>query len=305
MGENLEEYTSYAVLDLHNMNQPVKRGVWPWKMNSRENLTDPEQQELHQLLSKSKNLPPQLEDIWEIMDMIWDELGCDNMQPDQNRLDTFYRHPVWLLNDLFISEHGISLQHRHAIRDWIFAHEDEIKLVVDYGGGFGKLACLINDKISDVRLEIYEPYPGRYAKATIAKRRNIRFVSALSRDYDCLLAVDVLEHVADPLSALASMIESVRNGGYLIIANCFFPVIKCHLPGTFHLRYTFDLFAAEMGLKPLGPCTGSHAFIYKKHQKVDFNWRKIRIMEKLSRFVFPFLDSVASVYRMLKNIIRK
>ena len=48
--------------------------------------------------------------------------------------------------------------------------------------------------------------------------------------FDFVIASHVLEHVEDPLIVLSIMIDSVRINGYLVIANCFYPVIKCHLP---------------------------------------------------------------------------
>jgi len=67
-----------------------------------------------------------------------------------------------------------------------------------------------------------------------------------------LIAIDVLEHVPDPLINFAEMIKSVKLSGYLVIANNFRPVIKCHLPQVFHFRYTFNQFAIMMGLEVIG-----------------------------------------------------
>ena len=82
------------------------------------------------------------------------------------------------------------------------------------------------------------------------------------------------------------MIGSVKVGGYLIIANCFYPIIKCHLPLTFHLRYTFDKFAIAMGLDVIGNCTGSHATIYKKLSNHQVDWEKIKRMSLVSKRLF-------------------
>ena len=106
------------------------------------------------------------------------------------------------------------------------------------------------------------------------------------------------------ISLFAQMINSVRLDGYLIIANCFAPVIKCHLPSTFHLRYTFKIFAKLMGLKLIGACQGSHATVYVKEKEKSLNWTQIRQVEGLSKSLFPVLKSLHSGYRGLKQIIR-
>ena len=78
----------------------------------------------------------------------------------------------------------------------------------------------------------------------------IKFVAEFELDvYDMLVCTDVLEHVINPLDLLAQMIGAVRVGGHLLIANCFEPVIACHLPSTFHLRYSFDDFCSRLGLR--------------------------------------------------------
>lgn len=259
--------------------------------------------ELRALLARSKHNPPTLEDIWWLMDQVWDELGCDNLRLDRDRISRFYQNPVWLLNDLFIEQDSLSMQHRNAISDWIAGHRREIGTVLDYGGGFGALACLLNGKAPDMHIDIYEPFPSDYARAKVGLRKNIRFVDAPGTNYDCLLSIDVLEHVPDPLGTLMEMIRYVRTDGYLVIANCFAPVIKCHLPGTFHLRYTFGLFASVLGLEFLGPCSGSHAQLYRKLGRRQPSRKMIEIMTLMSRAAFPMLNMASTVYRAMKKIL--
>lgn len=56
------------------------------------------------LLSQSTHNPPELEDIWQIMDNVWDKIGCNSTLSCNNRniewdkISKFYSHPVWLLN---------------------------------------------------------------------------------------------------------------------------------------------------------------------------------------------------------------
>jgi len=120
---------------------------------------------------------------------------------------------------------------------------------------------------------------------------NIRFVSELStQSVDLLVCTDVLEHVPDPIALLAAMVDAVRPGGHLLIANCFYPVILCHLPCTFHLRYSFDSFCRALGLEVLGPCEGSHATIYRRAQVVTPDWPRLRALEQRSQSLFPWRE---------------
>ncbi len=47
-----------------------------------------------------------------------------------------------------------------------------------------------------------------------------------------------------PLILLAKMIGKIKLNSQLIIYNCFYPLIKCHLPATFHFRYSFAQFCS-------------------------------------------------------------
>ncbi|MBW4686911.1 MAG: class I SAM-dependent methyltransferase [Komarekiella atlantica HA4396-MV6] len=267
------------------------------------NLSDDIQQEIENILLDAERQPIEVEEIWQLMDKVWDSLGCDNIKNDPEKVSLFYSHPVWLLNGLFIEQHDVSILHRHAIADWINLNNRDIISVLDYGGGFGTLARLIADKNQEVVVDIYEPHPSKLALEKIKAYSNVNFISSLKKQYDCLVCTDVLEHVPDPLSLLAEMIESVKVDGYLIIANCFYPVIKCHLPETFHLRYSFNQFTNLMGLDTIGSCNGSHATIYKRMSQEPVNWKKIRTQEKISKAVFPFLSISQSSYQALKSLV--
>jgi hypothetical protein len=90
------------------------------------------------------------------------------------------------------------------------------------------------------------------------------------------------------------MVDAVRPGGHLFIANCFYPVILCHLPCTFHLRYSFDNFCRALGLEVLGPCEGSHATIYRRTHVIEPDWPRLRVMERRSQMLFTWREWKAS-----------
>jgi len=190
------------------------------------NLTKSEKEEVEALLNKEKQGLDDLEQMWYLMDLVWDEYGCDNKNLNWEKISKFYSHSVWLLNGLFIEQHEISMGHRHAISDWVINHN--FKNVVDYGGGFGTLARLIAHKDKNIKMDIYEPHPSDFGLKRAAEFDNIDIIDSLDNYYDCLISTDVLEHVPDPLNELAKMIKKVKIDGYPVIANCFTPVIKCH-----------------------------------------------------------------------------
>ncbi|MBD2188085.1 class I SAM-dependent methyltransferase [Pseudanabaena mucicola] len=256
-------------------------------MQISNTLASEEYQEIQRLLATLPDKSVSLSQMWQLMDQVWDDLGCDNLILDQEKITAFYKHPVWLLNGFFIEQHEVSLQHRHIIADLIV--QLSVKHVLDFGGGFGTLARIIANKSGNIEIDIYEPYPNNFAIEECKDYPLIQFVHNLHKKYDCLVSTDVLEHVTDPLQIFENMIETVSLNGYLIIANCFRPVIKCHLPSTFHFRYTFNLFARLMGLKVLGKCKGKHATIYQKIHKRPTNWKIIRTIEYLSQKTYFYI----------------
>lgn len=264
-------------------------------------LTKEERCLLENIIAQQRDGLTDLEQIWYLMDLAWNECGCDNKKLDFDKIANFYSHPVWLLNGLFIEQDGISMGHREAISDWIVHNQCEE--VIDYGGGFGTLAKLIAQKSHKINVYIYEPHPSNHLLRQLENYKNIEIIDIVKDQYNCLVSTDVLEHVADPLKDLANLIERVRVGGYVIVANCFYPVIQCHLPQNFHFRYTFNIFAKLMGLKVRGNLKGSHATIFEKKREKKINWTVIRICEKISRFLFPLLHSTESILRCVKRSI--
>lgn len=230
-----------------------------------------------------------LDELWGLMDQAWESYACDNLHPDPHQLASFYSDPVWLLNGMFIEQHAVSMGHRQAITAAVSTLAPE--RVLDFGGGFGTLARLLAAALPNAEVAICEPYPPRHGIESCKPFANIRFIPALtSQSVDVLVSTDVLEHVPDPLSLLAAMVDAVRPGGHLLIANCFYPVIACHLPCTFHLRYSFDAFCQALGLEVLGPCEGSHATIYRRAQVLEPDWPRLRAMEQRSQRLFPWRE---------------
>jgi len=267
-------------------------------------LTEAEETLIARLLEKAPHNPPGLEDLWHLMDLTWDELNCDPDRPRDPNVTAFYLHPIWVLNGLFAEQDESSMGSRRAIARWILSHRSGpgVKRVLDYGGGFGTLARLIAEQDDRIQTDIFEPHPSVPGINRCKDYPAVRFIERVMGPYDCVVTIDVLEHLPDPLAALAGMLGAVRREGYLLIANNFYPVIKCHLPSTFYLRYSFLIFAALMGAKYVGPCRGSHALVYKKVS--DDPWRlkrAIRASQALAMTLFPALDALNHLYLRVKR----
>ena len=260
-----------------------------------QNLDNETKVEIKRLLKESENYPPQLKDIWYLLDLVWTETGCEN-DLSENNLKSFYSHQVWILNGIFIDYDKESLMHRTAISHYL----KNMKLmdILDFGGGWGTLARVIAKENCAIQIDIYDKYPSRYAIEKNNAFSNIQYVDVINKEYDCLLCMDVLEHVTEPLRYLDEMIGLVKKDGYLFIANNFHPVIQCHLKTTFHFRYTFKYFAYLMGIRRVEQCPGSHAIVYKKYHDRRLNWAVISLLVYLSKALFP-------VFRILKLFMKR
>lgn len=216
------------------------------------------------------------------MGELWQELGCDFAYMAE-RVTAFYNHPVWLLNGLFSEQDPESIGNRHAFTNWVASKAPG--RVADYGGGFGGLARLIGSSIPNAQLEVVDPHPHPTAIALAANTPNVRYVPELSGSYDVLIATDVFEHVPDPISLSASTARHLRKGGLYLMANCFAPVIQCHLPQLFHLSVGWDHVMRSMGLKPREKVLYGRAYEYVG----SLDEQSARRSEAMARHVSPWV----------------
>lgn len=232
--------------------------------------------------SRYQDRYPTLEELWQLMDEAWQEERCDQAVMDA-RVDRFYAHPVWLLNGLFIEQHQESLDNRRQFTAWVARQRP--KRVADYGGGFGTLARMIGEACPEAEIQVIEPHPHLAAVALAEETRNVRYETKLQGEYDILIATDVFEHVPDPLAVVAQTSAFLRPSGQYLIANCFHPVILCHLPHTFHFLYSWDAVLSAMGLK-WGEvvCYGS-AYRRSTHIDPGQGLRRARAIERRSRLI--------------------
>lgn len=231
------------------------------------------------------DVPPPVEQIWLEMDKAWDSLGLSTVaQPSAQQLADFYSHPVWVLNGFFSASDPQSCAHREAIAKAVF--DLSVRNIAEYGGGMGELAIRISRINPNHRIDIIEPYPSDIGRHRVSQYANISYVPSLNGRYDLVIAQDVLEHVDDPVGLAAQLSDATLVGGYLIFANCFYPVIKCHLPSTFHLRDTFNWVVKCAGLEFIGNVPGAeYASIFRKKENV--HGAKLRRREAYSKALSP------------------
>jgi len=271
-----------------------------WGVNIPEEVLDSDSCEYLRSLPAAR---PPLEWVWHEMDRVWTELGLRNALPlSLNQIGEFYSRPVWVMNGLFTMVDPISATHRKSIAAYLASFECSV--VADYGGGFGMLAREIVQQNASASVSIVEPYPSPLAKHLLIESSRIEFIPELSKSvqYDAVAAQDVLEHVEDPIGLAFELGNSVRFGGLIIFANCFYPVIQCHLPHTFYLRHTFRYVVQALGLQFLGRVPGAeHALAFRRVGKMDINAG--RRAELLFRVIGPILNVVHPIIARLKHLL--
>ena len=243
-----------------------------------------------------KGLPqekPTVEWLWQEMDRIWIDKGLDNRKKlAVQDIAGFYSHPVWIANGIFTSIDTESVDHRKAIKDYLV--DIRAQNLADYGGGSGILAEIITTD-SDINVDIVEPYPFKFFIDKYETNSKIKYVNDFeSSNYDVIIAQDVLEHVENPIEMAYQISKHVKLDGYVIFANCFYPVIECHLPSTFYLRHTFGQVMTAMGLKYVGRVKGaSHALIFRRKHRL--NLKRAIIASKVARASQPLIQIAAKL----------
>ena len=251
----------------------------------RYRLSESEYSEISKMMA-SLNGSLDLESLWGLMDQVWFEVGCASRPFRQESLEEFYKHPVWALNGIFIEHDPDSMDHRRAFAKALSAFKPQ--QVLEVGGGFGTLARLMSQESPDAQISLFEPYPSQCMLSLCGQNPQIKFVAEFESDaYDMLVCTDVLEHVLKPLDLLVTMIAAVQVGGYLLIANCFEPVIACHLPSTFHLRYSFDDFCSRLGLRKLDSIDLPYGAIYQKIDSISLQKDVLHRLEIRSQRLYP------------------
>jgi len=239
---------------------------------------------------------PSLEQLWRLMDECWLALECDPRIMDE-RVQQFYQHPVWLLNGLFAETDAESISHRQAMVDWAVLRRP--LRIADYGGGFGTLASMLASSLPDASIDVIEPYPHSLALERVREIPNLEYRGSLQGAYDLIIATDVFEHVPDPVALAMELKDSLGNRGKLLMANCFEPVIHCHLPQNMHFLHTWRRVMAALGLKATEQVAYGDVFVIERSGEQ----MAARRLEQRSRQHFSLLHWLpARLYRISARV---
>jgi len=257
------------------------------------------QADIEYLIDIAKMERPTVAWMWQEMDRVWDALALDNASAlGGQAISDFYSHPVWVVNGVFSATDPDSIRHRDSIASYV--SRLGVRRVADYGGGFGELAKKLSAAVPQAQIDIVEPYPSKLGMLRVQGIAGIKFVKGFDGQYDCVIAQDVLEHVEQSLALTEQMVQATRLGGHLIFANCFFPVIKCHLPTTFYLRHTFAWVVKGMGLKCVGRVDGAdHALVFEKVGTPDK--AKTAFLNAMAKVAGPLLNTMGPVLGAIRR----
>ena len=264
--------------------------IWG-KTLQRHWLTD---EQLEYLAGVPSERPP-VEWVWTQMNQVWHRLGLNSTRPlDPKAIGAYYAHPIWLVNGIFTATDPDSARHRSAVARYLGTNR--LTRVADFGGGFGELARRILDQYPTSVVDVIEPFPSAASRALLELYEGGQFVDDLRGSYDAVVAQDVLEHVVDPIGLAIRLAQATRPGGVLVFANCFYPVIECHLPATFYLRRTFSYVMAGLGLVDRGPVEGAeHAHVFDRGATLNVD--RCYKRDGVARAVGPVLNLAATLVR--------
>lgn len=242
-----------------------------------------------------------LERMWHELDAVWLAMGLDQDVTPQG-LAAYYAHPVWMLNGIFTATDPASVAHRSAIARWLAG--TGARRIADFGGGSGELARAIAAMLPDAHIDIVEPFPTLLARHRTSTLAGVRWAGELGSNYDAVIAQDVLEHVSDPVAMVMHMAGCVREGGCAVIANCFYPVIRCHLPQTFFLRHTFNYVVQPLGIVAQYRIPGAdHVWVYRRSETdLGVAIGLARRREALARCFGMLLNGADDIARLVQRV---
>ena len=206
--------------------------------------------------------------VWREMDKQWDIIFNNKNLNLNSKLEAFYKHEVWELNAYLTSKDKIAVKHRKILIDYL--KKSQPNLLLDYGGGKGILATMIDQNTNINQILIYEPYSGK----KIDKFINFKH-SNTNLKFSAITCIDVLEHIPDPLKDIEKISRFLDSEGVAIFANCFYPVIKCHLFQNMWLRHLFPIVTWSFNLERQFTLKGArHICVYKKNNRLT-NLKKL------------------------------
>lgn len=187
-----------------------------------------------------------LKDLWHLTYEAWAKISCGPSVMDERPADC-YRHPVWVLNGIFIKKVPML----------------KAKGKSDFGGGFGRPRRLICEKRPTADVEVMDPYPHNVDLSLPASSRARAFVGGLIGEYDVTIATDIFEHVVGPTSLPLDAAGKIGEGSKFLIANAFQLGFLCLLPQILHRHFAWD-----QAMKDTGRFPGERILCGRFHERI-------------------------------------
>jgi 2-polyprenyl-6-hydroxyphenyl methylase/3-demethylubiquinone-9 3-methyltransferase len=241
-----------------------------------------------------------VDSLWQEMDRVWDEtFAKHNKQYSDAFFAEYYSHPVWALNSVFSGIDRESVRNRVALIDCLKGLG--VSSVVDMGGGYGTFLRLVKSHLPSLELILCEPYLDESLEEDL-QDQGIATSRQIPAYADVYTFIDVLEHLTDPLGYLSRIVKTAQPDSLFIFGNCFYPVIKCHLPSTFYLRHTFSMAARLLGLQYISQVKGAEYMeIYKHKGASNISPKLVKVITKPASSIFASLQIGSSIARKIKR----
>jgi len=182
----------------------------------------------------------------------------DNPQTSEDR-DNWYKNSVTYLYDLIWFEQAketISPVHPGLLQ---ICQNNNYKKILDFGGGTGGTLFYITNRFP-IKAFYYdlETIARKFAEFRIKKYQTPDFNFLNSEDevndhanYDMVIALDVLEHLNNPLKYASWLVSITRPGGMVYISAPFSALENYPMHLESNLRYvnTFEEYMVSLGLK--------------------------------------------------------
>lgn len=240
--------------------------------------------------------------LLQLLDIAWHEVARGSNPPTvtEDFLNTYYRHPIWLINGLFSDSDSDTVSDRlAAIR--MTAHVKP-KRLLDFGGGYGTGCRLAAQTLSEIE-EIHLLDVGEDHHAALSHLKDypqVKIVAKPEPPYDAVISTEVFEHLTDPVGSAHYIHSLLRPGGALAASWSFAPGIECHLPRNFHLARSMVTILRSLGFGFYGfERRGSTVCGFvRSNAHSEAALTRARYLERLSRFCIP-LDRISLVLKGL------
>jgi SAM-dependent methyltransferase len=203
---------------------------------------------------------------------------------------------LWAELPVFLGERTAVARHCfvHSYADYYLSSRaemlpfvpDTVRTLLDVGGGAGNFGKLFMDERGGYAT-LLELNP---KMAAVARQKGLQVLVGdlqhlvLTERYDCVTMLDLLEHLADPLSALLRARQALKPGGYLLLA----------VPNAGHWSVVWDLLQGDFDYIPIGILCTTHLRFFTRKSLARLLDDAGFIIEKWENSVSPIPEQFAT-----------